>query len=206
MRAEELISLAAAHGVDLLEAARTGNTARPKRDTIKKKGAVIYLEDKSISRVNGRETFQTKRPHWTVAEIGQAACGVPDVCFRAACYAFAGERAQFWPLHAALHGRAQDLARRRDWPLDVTDHHGLPRPYLAHLAKLVLDEDLTPHPFRVDVAGHLPLYAIYMGVTQRTWEKTLQERYAELVQVWRGWLGTALSIIQPRLAVEEASA
>ena len=113
MKAEELISLASAHGVDLLQAAGSGNNAKPKRDTVKKCGSIRLVENTSISRAVGKETFVFDRPQWTVAEIGQAAAGVPDVCFRAACYAFAGSRSQFWPLHAALHTHAQILAAQK---------------------------------------------------------------------------------------------
>jgi hypothetical protein len=50
----------------------------------------------------------------------------------------------------------------------VLDFHSLQRPYLQHLAKLVLDEDASPQLFRTAPQ----LYAIYLGVSEKVWEKS----------------------------------
>jgi hypothetical protein len=81
----------------------------------------------------------------------------------------------------------------------VIDFHSLQRPYLQHLAKLVLDEDAAPQLFRTAPQ----LYSIYLGISEKVWEKSIAARYGAVQLVWLGWLGTAAAIIQPRLAGEE---
>ena len=189
MRAEQLISLAGAHGVDFGRAARMAPPRGKATNGLapRKNGA------------NGKATRSSARPEWTVAEMGQAAAGVPAIPFMAACYSFAGERGNYWRLHAALFREAQILRERNNWPVEVTDFHSIQRPYLAHLAKLVLDEDASPQLFRTAPQ----LYAIYLGISEKVWEKSIAQRYGALQLVWLDWLGHAASIMQPRLAGEE---
>jgi len=189
MQAEQLIALAGAHGVDFGRAARM---AAPR-------GKAKNLLAPRKNRANGKATRPSVRPEWTVAELGQAAAGVPELPFMAACYSFAGERGNLWKLHSALFREAQALRERNNWPVEVTDFHSIQRPYLAHLAKLVLDEDASPQVFRTAPQ----LYAIYLGVSEKVWVKSVAERYGALQLVWLDWLGHAASIMQPRLAVEE---
>ena len=61
--------------------------------------------------------------------------------FQAALFAFAGSRDNFWKLHRALCAEVMGLRALHEWPSEVIDIHGIDRPYLKHLAKLVLDED-----------------------------------------------------------------
>jgi hypothetical protein len=117
----------------------------------------------------------------------------------AACYSFAGERGNFWKLHSALFREAQALRERNNWPAEVPDFHSIQRPYLQHLAKLVLDEDASPQLFQTAPQ----LYAIYLGLSEKVWEKSVAERYGALQLVWLDWLGHAASIMQPRLAGED---
>jgi hypothetical protein len=81
----------------------------------------------------------------------------------------------------------------------VTDFHSLQRPYLQHLAKLVLDEDSVPQIFRTAPQ----LYSIYLGVSEKVWDKSLAERFGALQLVWLDWLGHAAAIMQPRLGSED---
>jgi hypothetical protein len=202
MRSEELLALSAAHGVDFLQAARVG-TAPAKRDvTIRRHGTLtstVLLEPR-VNRARGGETRSSQRPEWTTAEIGQAAQGVPDILFHAALFAFAGDRGSYWKLHAALYREALALQAERGWPAEVCDIHDIGRPYLKHLAKLVLDEDASPQVFRT--APHL--YAIVVGVSDHIWDKSIAERFHALRYVWIGWLGHAAAIMQPRLTHDDS--
>lgn len=201
MRAEDLVALASCHGVDLLAAARVA--AKPAKNT----GTITKFQNgvKSTiliplpaNRAKGKDSHAMVRPAWTMAELGQASHGVPEVPFMAACFAYAGDRSNYWKLQNALYDRARIMRNTRDWPFEVIDHHSIKRPYLAHLAKLVLDFDACPAMFNACPQ----LYAIYMGVTERIWERDLQEHFQDLQQVWTGWLHTAARIIQPRLREE----
>lgn len=87
----------------------------------------------------------------------------------------------------------------RSGPLDVTALHGIDRPYLKYLAKVVLDEDAHPQTFRTAPQ----LYAIYCGVTEEVWEDSLTERFGALQYVWLTWLWRAAAIMQPRLARDQ---
>src|SRR5579864_8730051 len=106
MKAEDLIALAAARGVDLVQAARLGG--RPAAaETIRIRNAAgryfTALRQRSGLEAQGRGSPSYERPGWTLAELGQAAAGVPPIQFMAACYAIAGDRSVYWKLWDALH-------------------------------------------------------------------------------------------------------
>jgi hypothetical protein len=51
---------------------------------------------------------------WTTQEIARACVGVPDIEFRAALFAFAGDRGSYWELQRALFQDALDLRERHE--------------------------------------------------------------------------------------------
>jgi hypothetical protein len=184
--------------VDLISAARVATKPPKNNGTLTKfqNGVkTTVLIPPPMNRVRGKSSHTMVRPTWTLAELGQASQGVPQVPFMAACFAYAGDRSNYWKLHGALLDRARLMRDARKWPMEVIDHHSIKRPYLEHLAKLVLDVDACPSMFNACPQ----LYAIYMGVTERIWERDLQEHLRDLQEVWTGWLHTAARIIQPRL-------
>ena len=140
----------------------------------------------------------TARPEWTVAELGQAAYGVPRVAFEAACYAYAGDMGLQEGLWQALLHEATWLRRRERWPPTCRGIAGDTVNYLPPLARLVLVEDAHRRYFTVAPG----LYAIYLGVTEPTWERELRERFVAVQLVYLGWLATARRIMWPRLTDE----
>jgi hypothetical protein len=206
VKSELLLSLAAARGVDLQRAAEMTPKVPAERDVVTQKFAggrrATVLQERRRNRVRGPQSRVVRRPQWTIAEIAQAAAGVPDICFRAACYAFAGDRSNYWHLHGALYREAQELQARQAWPPRVKDYHGFHRIYLPHLAKLVLDFDQSPTPFRIAPE----LFAYYLRITQRAWENEVADRYYELERVWGSWLETAARIVQAHLREESDAA
>jgi hypothetical protein len=189
VRAEQLVALAGAHGVDFVRVARMAPSRSPATKLL-------------APRTNGahaKETRSAARPEWTLAELAQAAAGVPQIPFMAACFAFAGAHDDYWRLHAALFDAAIKLRRVHKWPAQVASTHRTPIFYLENLAQLVLDEDAHPALFRA--CPQLP--AICLGISVPTWDKSVAERYGALQYVWLGWLGHAAAIMQPRLAGEE---
>lgn len=201
MRAEDLISLAACHGVDLVAAAKVGAPSRPRDVKVKFRewGAATVLLEPPKNRARGTASMSIERAPWTIAELGQAAAGVPQIEFCAACFAFAGDMGQFWKLHGALHLQAATLAEEHRWPARVKDVHSISVQYLRHLAKLVLDHDANQSQFAVCE----PLYAIYMNVPEHVWKRQLSGPFVELQTVWLGWLSDAMRIMQPRLRSDE---
>ncbi len=195
MVAEDLVALAAAHGVDLVRAAKMAAKEKPKPEVV---GGVLQVPPSNLAQ--GRETRPIERPRWSMAELGHAAAGVPRISFLAACFAFAGDRSHFWQLHAALTERATILAIESGWPLEIVDHHGIRMPYLAHLAKLVLDADANPAQFKIPTVC---LHAIYLGVHRKTWEKHVEIRFLALQSIWEDWLSEAARVIQSKLSERE---
>jgi hypothetical protein len=198
VKSEDLIAMASAHGVDLLRAAKMASNAKSKPDVITKHGARVLIPPSS-NRARGTETRTMERPTWTIAEIGQAAQGVPEVQFRAALFAFAGAREHLWFLHRSLMERARMFARLYKWPPWVRDFHGLKLDYIEHLCKMVLDEDSNPVYFRTTPE----LYAVYMTVNNTVWVKQLEPCYSELKRAWGDWLGQAARKIQSKLNEHE---
>ncbi len=195
MKAEDLLSLAAARGVDLIQAAQAGTDARPVRELQTKgfNGHTVLLE-LSQSRARGKESPSTIRPFWSMAELGQAAAGVRRIPYLAACFAWAGDRSNFWVLHRALHREALALQHHHAWPSEVEDIFGIGTPYLPLLGRLVLDEDAAPSVFIVPA-----VYALYLRDSEATWERHLIERYMQIKDVWLEWLQRAARKIQSRL-------
>jgi hypothetical protein len=199
MKAELLISISSAHGIDLERAAKMSSREKPAADVVPGKRGARVLVPPPKNRVKGSETRTMVRPRWTVQEIGQASANVPEAPFRAALYAFAGAHEHLWWLHGELIGRAKMFSRLYHWPALVKDYHGIDSPYIAHLCRLVLDEDANPVYFRAAPS----LYGIYMRVTDRVWEKTLEPCYREVKWAWADWLGSAARMIQAKLSEAE---
>jgi hypothetical protein len=198
LQPKELITLAAAHGADIIGAARTANPMIP-RDVLMKRFqggriAPVYMQPPD-NRARGKQTPTSVRPTWTLAELGQACKGVPKIPYRAALYAYAGDMSDYWLLQKALTYEAEKYQRWEHWPDQVLDIHTLEIPYLPHLAKLVLDEDAMPNLFRVCP----PLYAIYLHISEETWETQIAERFEILKLTWLDWIAQAMWIMQPRL-------
>jgi hypothetical protein len=95
----------------------------------------------------------------------------------------------------ALFDRACILQRRHLWPWEVRDLHQIERPYLKHLAKLVLDEDASPQQFNTAPE----LFSIYLGISEKTWHYQVRERFGALKLDWGDWLSNAARIIQSHL-------
>lgn len=144
----------------------------------------------------------TSRPEWTVAELGMAAQGVPDICFRAACYSYASAFGEFSRLWEALAHEAGRLRRRERWPPTVPGARGRTVNYVPLLASLVLDEDAHARYFHAAPS----LYWVYLDVSAETWERHLRERFVAVQLVYLGWLSTARRIMWPRLSEEDVDA
>ena len=109
----------------------------------------------------GRQTRGMRRPDWSAADAGQAACGLGKVPFAAACYSYAGAREDHhWVLWSALSREAQRIARREHWPPQVVGNDGRRKFYRENLADLVLTEDANKHLFMAAPQ----LYAVVLDV------------------------------------------
>jgi hypothetical protein len=197
MQAEELVALASAHGVDLAKVATHSVPRGPRLTRRHGTNGHAYEEllEPSAQRANGKASHTWARQPWTIAELGQVATGVPDISFKAACYAFAGDRSVYWHLWTQLQHAAQQMRVRYSWPAQVRNLEGTSHFYLEQLAALVLDEDANRHLFTSAPA----LYWIVAGVDEATWSRAVSERFDALQRRYLGWIGEAMSIMQPRL-------
>lgn len=208
MKPDSLVSLSAPKSIDLVSAAKTQTRSNMQmRDTREYERFGLRVtklldpddpRDYRGPRARGRNTFVGTGQRWSLAELGQAAHGVPEIAFLAACYSFAGASGHFARLHDALHAEALKLRRRLSWPLRVIGTDGKERGYLPELAELVLHEDARPSIFTAAPT----LFASYLGVTQELWEGRIEDRYAHVKQAYHLWLSDAYRIMAPRLREE----
>lgn len=200
MRADELVSLAAAHGIDLKEvagnASDTKGVARVRARTPDERRTGRYVEQ--TARGSGSRVH--RRRAWTAAELGQAAQGVPRMPWLAACYSLAGDSSGYPELHRGLMAQAIRIATRENWPMRIHSKDGSFQFYVAELAQLVLDVEAHKHLFVAAPA----LYAICMRMEDEIWSTTMSNRYVSLRVQYERWLGTALSMIQSWLTVKDA--
>jgi hypothetical protein len=198
MKADELVSLAAAHGIDLGHVAGNASDlqgpARPRRrnDRELRCGIPVHLT------VRGTGSRVYRRPAWTSAELAQAAIAVPRMPWLAACYSFAGDASGYKELHRGLMHQALQISEAEDWPWRVRGRDGAWRFYTAELAQLVLDGEAHQHLF---VAAPC-LYALCMGVDEGVWAATLAQRYGSLQGKYERWLDVARGMIQRWLRPE----
>lgn len=192
MKAAELVALASAHGIDLAHVA--GNASelhkaaaqrRPNKD--ERRGRIPVLQT-----ARGPESRSYRRPAWSVAEIGQAAQGVPRMPWLAACHSFAGDSSGYVELHRGLMLQGLNVATDENWPMAVRKRDGSRGYYHAELAALVLDVEMHGRLFLEAPA----LHAICIGVTDDLWEHVVIHWYASLKGEYERWLGTARGMIQ----------
>jgi hypothetical protein len=202
VKAEDLIVLAAAHGIDLkhiagASAPTSGPSVRRRSRTREEIAANIPVRE----TVRGTSTRTMRRAAWSLAELGQAAQGVPRIPWLAACFAFAGDDRVFWELHRALRYEAEWLQRHHEWSAQVIGADGAPRFYIEALAQLVLDEERHAHLFAAAPATEKrpSLYAIYLHIEEPLWKRRIFERFDLLKLRYLGWLDTASAMIQRKL-------
>lgn len=207
MKAEELMLLAAAKGVDLKRVA--GGSNKDKGPTVRyRRRSEAELEQARgrpiYETVKGRTTIVHRFPTWSIAELGRAAAEVPRVPWLAACFSFAGDRtpAVYWELHNALTFAAYRLQRRHGWSPQIVGIGGHPRFYLLELAQLVLDEDQHRHLFD----SQPKLYAAYLHIEEPVWRHKIFERFDALKLRYLIWLETARGMIQAKLSTNHNDA
>jgi hypothetical protein len=201
MRAAELVTLAAAHGIDLTHvagnASDTHGVARKRRLTAKEvkarkdEGRGTRVEETASG--SGSQVY--RRPAWTAAELGQAAHLVPRMPWLAACYSLAGDLSAYKELHRGLTYEAIEMAGKEDWPWRVKKSHGAMDFYIEPLTALVLDFEAHKSFFEAAPA----LYAHYMGVDMEVWDGALAARYARLHNKFERWYAVALGMIQRKI-------
>lgn len=181
MNAARLLALAAAHHVDLQHVAATAT------ETGRTAG-----KGQRQQTVRGRESRSYRRPGYSIAEIGQAACGLGPVPWAAAMLTYAGDQGGFWLLWSVLLAETHRIGKREAWPARVPGEDGRPRFFREDLAAaLILVEENHPSFFLVAPQ----LRAHFMKVSLPTWDKELAGPFKSLRSRYDSWLATARCVI-----------
>lgn len=203
MKAEDLIALAAPRGIDLKRIAGMSTPTRGVSVRHRRRTAIEIAGGIEVQiTARGANTRTFRPPTWSVAELGQAAQGVPRVPWLAARFALAGDDNSWWELHSALVDEAKKLRRHYQWSAQIVGLDGQPRFYLEDLAQLVLDEERHAPMFAAAPAtAKAPsLYAVYMRIEEALWSRRVFERFDLLKLKYLGWLDTTSAMIQARLS------
>lgn len=197
--------LAAAHGIDLKHIAGASTpTSGPSVRRRRRTPAEIKTAHgrPQYDTVTGTATRTFRRPAWSLAELGQAAQGVPRIPWLAARFAYGGDREVYWELHDALTIEAVRLKRQNAWSPHIVGIDGMPRFYLLDLAQLVLDEEQHAPLFAAAPAsGKRPsLYAVYLHIEEALWSRRIFERFDLLKLRYLSWIDTANAMIQRKLS------
>ena len=196
MKAEDLIALAAGHGIDLRAVAGAASNldgiAKLRKRTPAERAAGILTVAETAT---GSETRASHPPKWSHAELGIALSGLPRMPTLAALHSFARDDANYGELFRGLLVTAMHLCRDDAWPMRV-GRNDPPYSYVTALTGLVLDADRHARFF----AAAPGLYAVYMGVTDEAWRVRLSSRYDRVRHRYEGWLDSARAHINRKLA------
>ena len=196
MKAEDLIALAAGHGIDLRAVAGAASNldgvAKLRRLTPSERtDGILAVAETAI----GTETRVSRPPKWSHAELGIALAGLPRMPTLAALHSFARDDANYGELFRGLLVTAMHLCRDDAWPMRV-GRNDPPYSYVTALTGLVLDADRHARFF----AAAPGLYALYMGVTDEAWRVRIAPRYDRVRHRYEGWLDSARAHINRKLA------
>ncbi len=196
MKAEDLIALAAGHGIDLRAVAGAASNldgvARLRRLTPRERADGILAVAETAT---GTETRVSRPPQWSHAELGIALADLPRMPTLAALHSFARDDANYGELFRGLLVTAMHLCRDDAWPMRV-GRNDPPYSYVTALTGLVLDADRHARFF----AAAPMLYPIYMGVSEEIWRIRLDGKYHRLKARYDGWLDSARSHINRKLS------
>jgi hypothetical protein len=217
MKAEELISLASAPGVDLVAAAQSRSNFAPRKTTITRQRLglrITQLVQPPSSGAHGKESPSFIPPEWSSSDAAFALAGL-DAAARspypalAAFYAWAGHTEHYHRLLDGLVQEALQIRRQENWPIRVRGAAG-EIGYIGNLCRMVLDDDR--YPGVLDYAPEAKVgqgdrrgeqRAQYCDVTLPVWRSQLADRYSLLRGVWTGWLDTAARWVQRRLREDD---
>lgn len=212
MKAEKLISMASARGIDMIAIAQQ-STAIPRKDTISRTRCGVrmtQLQEQPERRAYGKETRAIVELDLTGVDAGFALAGLAPAPTLAAFFAWAGHTQHYWPLVVHLRTVAMGLRKREHWPEAVENDAGVLVDYIEPLCEMVLFED--GHPSILDAAPPIGvgqddqagiLRAIFCEVTLPVWKRHLEEHYTRIYGVWLGWLDSAARLAQSRLRENE---
>jgi len=201
----ELVTLATAHGIDLTHvggsASNVDGIAAPRRLTAAERKArrEEHLGLDVLPTASGHGSRVHRRAAWSMAEVGQAACGIPRMPWLATLFSIAGDASGYPELHRGLMVVSLKLATEQNWPMMVTKRSGHRGYYQSELAALVLDADCHRPLFATAPA----LYALCIDVDEDVWERNVFHWYMDVKAEYDRWLGVARGIIRGWIMEED---
>lgn len=204
MKAQDLLTLATAHSVDIAQAARQQTHVSRERALMQSRMRKILISNPKAQirpeqTARCAQTHVTDHPSWTNAEAGHAAAGVSRIPWYAASFTYMDDNSAFWVLWEALMFEALRMRVRHHWSPQVKGADGHMRFYLENLTNIVLEEQRHRPIFTAAPA----LYAVLCGVTEDVWERTLFVRFDMIRNQYDRWLHTAIGIMNARLEEDE---
>lgn len=196
MKAEELICLATARGVNL---SRVGGAASEMHGVARERERTP--EERKLGKAvdltaRGRDSRSYRRADWSLAELGQAAGGrVGGAAWLAVRYSIAGDSSCAAELWSRLASEATSIGRRDHWAPKVLGLDGKMKFFREELAQLVLDDDAHRQYFVAAPA----LYPAYMEVGERTWNRDLEDYFVTLKDKLTSWIRMGCAAMQPAL-------
>ena len=208
MKADELVALASAHGINLTHIGGTASDihgiAAKRRLTHAERRQRLeqHVSLEVLPTAQGSGSRVHRRPAWSVAEVGQASCAIPRMPWLATLFSVGGDASGYPELHRGLMVVALKLATEQNWPMMVTKRSGHRGYYVAELAALVLDADRHRPLFTAAPA----LYALCIDVDEDIWDRSIRLWYTDLRMEYERWLGTARGIIRKWIMEESDEA
>lgn len=191
MKADELIALATAHGIDLKHVAGAASNvfgvARQRARTPEERR--LGLQVAQTARGAGSPQYRGREVG--AATVGQAGASIPRMPWLAALYSFAGDSSAYPELHRGLMLQQLKIATRENWPMMVTKRGGRRGYYQGELAALVLDVDRHRPYF----AAAPSLHALCIDVDEDIWDRSVSHWYFDLTLEYGRWLAIARAYI-----------
>lgn len=211
MKAEQLLILASARGIDL-------QLSRPRRDIPPEhKGAprrrdVIARTDEhpgdpgipGILSAQGRQTHSSRPAEWSARDLAMAAQGMPDVSWRALCWVVGLEEQSRTYLKNELFRLAVDKKERESWPESMKRgdcrNCGCLRStrYVEDLCTLAVTEMANQGMSEVARAQ-------FFGLAEHNWRRHVMKIYHSLYAPAHAWYHDGIRYLQSRLNMREKS-
>ena len=205
MKAEQLLILASARGIDL-------GLSRPKRDIPPEhrgppRRRKEHPDDPGIPGVltaEGKQTRTSRAPEWSARELAMAAQGMPDTSWRALCWVVGQEEQSRMHLKYTLLQLAVERKERESWPDrmkrgDCQDCGCLrSTSYVEDLCTLAVAEMATQGMTEIARAQ-------FFGLAEHNWRRHVMRLYQPLYQHAQGWYQDGIRYLQSRLNVRENS-
>lgn len=205
MKAEQLLILASARGIDL-------QLSRPKRDIpLAHRGAPRRRREypggptiPGVLTAEGKQTRTSRPAEWSARDLAMAAQGMPDISWRALCWVVGQEEPSRVYLKNELFNIAVERKEREAWPASMKRgdcrNCGCLRSthYVEDLCALAVAEMARQGMAESE-------RATFFGLAEHNWRRHVMTLYYPLYQRGQGWYQDGIRYLQSKLSMRENS-